>query len=152
MKIQLAIVAAAVLATSQVACNTQVRTAAQAIPADVYVRGTFYEEDVGTSWDICDDRNRMKRVGGGTYELTLPLDAGTYSFKIGDQTWRVVNFGAQSVGEMVEINHPDDLSSSEMSGNLGLKITRKGNYNFTVDATDVHHPKLTVRAADWSGK
>jgi hypothetical protein len=111
---------------------------------EIFVRGTFFDSDEATSWDVCDDRNRMQQIGDNSYALTIPLKPGSYNFKFGDQTWTKINYGAESVGETVGINRPDELISSEMSGNLGLTIVKTGKYKFELDTSNVDHPQLRV--------
>ncbi len=112
--------------------------------ADIFVRGNLFDGDEAESWSNCDDRNRMVRIGDYNYELAIPLKARTYSFKIGDKTWKAVNLGAQGSGVTLKPGQAVGLTFSDMAGNVELVITRDATYKFNLDAENRQHPILAV--------
>ncbi len=112
--------------------------------ADIFVRGNLFEGDEAESWSVCDDRNRLARIGDYNYELAISLKARTYSFKIGDKSWKAVNLGAQGSGETLTPGQPVGLTFSDSAGNVELVITRDGTYKFSLDAENRQHPILAV--------
>jgi hypothetical protein len=90
--------------------------------------------------------------GHDVYNLTLHLSAGEQLFKIAPADWSVpmMNLGAIG-GRTVALDHPLVLEQTRwLDGGVGadlrLDVASEGDYSFSVDATNVRAPVLTVRA------
>lgn len=135
---------ACVACTVIVGCGDREPGPSRPYGADVFVRGNLFDGEEGESWSICDDTNRMARIGDYNYELVMPLKARAFSFKIGDKTWKAVNLGAPGSGATLKPGESVGLIFSDGAGNVELEITRDGMYKFSLDAGNRLHPILTV--------
>ena len=80
--------------------------------------------------------------GSSIYSITIPLNAGSYDFKVASSDWSTVNFGAGSDGPNVALATDKTIVTS--NDNLKINITDTGSYKFSVNATDTAAPVLNV--------
>lgn len=99
----------------------------------VYVRGGMND------WSTTD---ALTYRGDGIYQASIKLTAQDYEFKLASSDWSTVNLGAPQAGNVVE----EDIDFSLASGgsNLALSITTESTYTFTLDASNIEAPVLTV--------
>ena len=118
--------------------DTPVLTVSTAVPwgeTTLYLRGDMngWGTDTGFSYD-----------GGGVYNLTTHLDAGSYFFKVASDDWTVPNLGATSAADAsVELGVGETLVQDSQD-NLSILIDRPGDYRFSLDAINKDIPVLTV--------
>lgn len=118
--------------------DTPVLTVSNAIPwgeTTLYLRGDMngWGTDDAFSYD-----------GGGVYNVTTQLDAGTYSFKVASADWTVPNLGATSAADAaVELGVGETLVQDSQD-NLSIVIDRPGSYLFSLDAINRDVPILTM--------
>ena len=97
--------------------------------------------------------NQLQEVSDNVLAVTMPLEPGTYAFKIADAGWTgATNCGGSVKGAPVPLGAPFTMGCSNGSQDMGLIISDAGDYKFTFDATgaDKGAPKVTV-AKDTGG-
>lgn len=97
----------------------------------VYVKGSM------NGWA---DVDALTYVGDGVYELDLMLSAGDYEFKVASEDWSTVNNGSDGT---VELGTGLTLVPGS-NDNIKISITEEALYTFTLDASDIEAPVLTV--------
>jgi pimeloyl-ACP methyl ester carboxylesterase len=118
----------------------------------LYVRGDFFpapdtkpdEAPADASWEVCDDRNRMRYVENDRYEALIPLTVGKHQFKIADRTWHAVNLGGWPDAANMEMGTTYGMLLSEGSWNLVIDIPKEAAYRFTLHANNRQKPLLVV--------
>ena len=100
----------------------------------IFVRGEM------NSWGT---DNALTYIGGGVYESTISLAAGTYIFKVADGDWSSVNLG--SPADTAVIVGTDKVLVPGSNDNMSITITEATDYIFSVDASDTANPVLNVR-------
>ena len=100
----------------------------------VYVRGGM------NGWGEVDT---FTYLGEGIYQATMVLAANDYEFKVASGDWSTVNLGAPSTGNIVEEGVGFTLTSG--GDNLALSIAADSTYTFTLDASNIEAPVLTVK-------
>jgi len=113
---------------------------AQPYGCDIYVRGTFLDEDPDKSFAICDDTNKLRYAGGVRYVCTIELGKGTHLFKVGDGSWKAVNLGAWDPEYVLEPGVAYGALTGGNSQNFILKVAEPGRYHFEVHASDRAKP------------
>lgn len=101
---------------------------------EIFVRGDM------NGWGTT---NPLTYVGGGVYETTITLAAGSYSFKVANASWDVVNLGSPS--DTAVLVATDKTLVPGSNDNLSISITDETSYIFSVDASDTANPVLNVR-------
>ena len=99
----------------------------------VYVRGGM------NGWGEVDS---FIYLGEGVYQASIKLTANDYEFKVASGDWSTVNYGASSSGNLVEEGVGFTLASG--GDNLALTISADSTYIFTLDASNIEAPVLTV--------
>jgi pullulanase-type alpha-1,6-glucosidase len=122
------------------ACNDKVPEIQPPEPGEfattVFLRGEMNE------WGTA---NPLERSAVATYEVTVPLAAATYQFKVASEDWSTYDFGKSGA----VIAPGDSLTLDRQAGNISIAIPAAGDYRFRVStATDLAHPLLTVEAAN----
>jgi pullulanase len=84
----------------------------------------------------------MTYEGKSVYSVTVTLPAGSYGFKIGDEGWSEVNFGAAADGTTVTHDAPITLASP--GSDITIAPSTEVTYRFELDASDPAAPVLTV--------
>ncbi|WP_445772165.1 pullulanase-type alpha-1,6-glucosidase [Rheinheimera sp.] len=105
-----------------------------------YEATTIYVKGDMNGWGAVD---AMTYDGEGIYSLTLPLAAGSYSFKVADADWTTPIFGAGADGNSVTLGAGKTLASP--GDNLNVVIPNTATYVFTLDANNKEAPVLTVQ-------
>jgi pullulanase len=102
----------------------------------LYVRG------LDTDWTDA-AANRMRYLGGGVYKYTKKLNAGDQQFKIADSGWTDgSNCGASTAAA---VGTPLTLKcAGPGNDNIALPVGAAGVYDFSMNATSVTAPVLTV--------
>ena len=100
----------------------------------VYVRGGM------NGWGEVDN---FTYLGDGVYQVAIELEANDYEFKVASGDWSTVNLGAPESGNVVEEGVDFTLTSG--GENLALSIVNASTYMFTIDASNIDAPVLTVR-------
>lgn len=100
----------------------------------VYVRGGM------NGWGEVDN---FTYLGDGIYQVAIELEANDYEFKVASGDWSTVNLGAPESGNVVE--EGVDFTLTQDGGNLALSIVNASTYMFTLDASNIDAPVLTVR-------
>jgi pullulanase-type alpha-1,6-glucosidase len=124
-------------------CNTKV---AEDVPPpggdvskDVYIRGTLTDPQ----WDGLD--YKFAKVAEGRYEVAVTgLAAGSYQFKVADDSWSTHNWGG-STGNPV-LAPGGNLTLATNGANINLTITTAGDYTFILDTTNLEAPVLSLEA------
>ncbi|WDD98559.1 pullulanase-type alpha-1,6-glucosidase [Thalassomonas actiniarum] len=98
---------------------------------EFYLRGTMNNWDSAQVFDY---------LGGGRYFTSLELAEQAYQFKVADENWQAVNFGADD-GEVI-LNQGKPLTANQ--GDLSLTIATDGRYDFLFDVLDPQSPLLTI--------
>ena len=93
------------LASFLASCN---KTEEAPLP-DIYLRGNFNEWSTSLPF---------QKVEGDWY-VQLKLNQGTYSFKVGDQNWSVINLG---ILPAATINLGDEVALSNFGQDLTINI------------------------------
>lgn len=109
-------------------------------PRTMYVKGSLNE------WS---NTTPMMYQGDSIYTIDYALEAGDYEFKVADANWTEdTNFGAAEGDEQLEIDMPKSLVFGEgVAMNIKMTIAEAGNYRFTLDATMLTEPTITVSNA-----
>ena len=113
---------------------------AQPYGCDIFVRGTFLDEDQGKSFAICNDTNKLRYAGGTRYVCTIALPKGTHLFKVTDASWKAVNLGAWDPEYVLEPRVPYGALSGGNAQNFILKVVEPGRYLFELHASDRGKP------------
>lgn len=111
----------------------------------MYVRGSMH------AWaDPPPASAQLVYDGGASYRQTFHLDAGDYLFKVAPADWSLpmLNFGAVD-GRTLVLGKPLVLEQTAWNnGGVGadvhLNAPSAGDYRFSVDATNVLAPQVTV--------
>lgn len=99
----------------------------------VYLRGSI------TSWDAI---SPMEYKGNGIYEITTEMTADTdYSFKVASEDWATVNLGNSSDAVVTEGEAKTLVQGDD---NLSIRVATSASYVFSLDASDISNPMLTV--------
>jgi hypothetical protein len=114
---------------------------------DMYVRGTMND------WGAV-DAAKFEYQGAELYEAKIYLSAGTYAFKIAGAYWEGA-FGAINWRDVrtIEIGQPFTLEpttwdAKNTGGDVLFPSVLNGHYIFSIDASNVLAPVLTIRLAD----
>jgi pullulanase len=120
------------------ACNERIATSrtCNALQRDVYVRGTMNEWSASPA-----SRMVQEPLNDTRYSVDLTLDAGTYQFKIADESWGTYNWGI-SEGNITPGSGPHTMYS--FAGDITLTISTPGVHRFTLDTQDINQPTVTV--------
>ncbi len=100
----------------------------------VYLRGSL------NGWS---ENNPFNYAGNNSYTVTVNLAAGNYEFKVASADWSTVDFGA-AAGDGVDVVLGAAKPLGRSGANLKLALAEAGNYQFSVNASDVAAPVLTV--------
>ena len=100
----------------------------------VYVRGGM------NGWGEVDS---FTYLGDGIYQVAIELEANDYEFKVASGDWSTVNLGAPESSNIVE--EGVDFTLTKDGGNLALSIINASTYMFTLDASNIDAPVLTVK-------
>lgn len=84
--------------------------------------------------------------GGGVYQANIELSAASYSFKISNNDWEIINLGGPE-GSILTEGETFNLSATD-NDNLSITIELDGTYIFELDASDISAPTLTVKNED----
>ena len=119
-------------------CNLKVPTETIPEPGEltttVFLRGEM--NDWGTAAPF-------ERVADYTYEVAVPLAAGTYQFKVASEDWSTYDFGKSSA----VVSPGDSLVLERAAGNITLVLDAAATVRFQVStATDVTAPVLSLTA------
>jgi pullulanase-type alpha-1,6-glucosidase len=105
---------------------------------DVFIRGTLTDPE----WDGLD--YKFVKVAEGRYEVVVAdLAAGTYQFKIADDSWSTHNWGGSTGNTALAPGGTLTLGSGD---NINLTIATAGDYKFSLDTTSLAAPELTLEA------
>ena len=91
--------------------------------------------------------NQLTEVADNVLEVTIPLAAGDYQFKVADPGWTgITNCGADTDPTPVTLGAAFTMQCDALSQNLLLTIATAGDYKFTFDTTpaDKAAPRITV--------
>jgi len=88
--------------------------------------------------------NPLTYIGDGIYQAKVTLTANDYGFKLASGDWSTVNLGAPSGGGTVTEGEDFTLLPGS-NDNLSISIAIDGTYIFTLDASNIDAPILTVR-------
>lgn len=91
--------------------------------------------------------NELNYEGSRIYAVTVELEAQRYQFKVANETWDLVNFGAFSDAESdarVTVGEPQLLVHN--GANLYVDIDTAGSYTFVFDSSDIDAPTVSVFA------
>jgi alpha-amylase len=113
--------------------------------ADMYVRGSM------NAWaDPPPASAQLVYDGDTTYAVTFHLAAGEHIFKVAPADWSVpmLNFGAVgsralAVGEPLVLEHTG-WRDGGVGADLHMTAPSDGDYRFSIDATNVLAPQLTI--------
>jgi len=141
---------AAAAAAAAAAEKIKLPSASQKVdpPFDVamYVRG-----QVRGDWAVLPE-NQLLEVSDNVLAVTIPIEPGTYNFKIADAGWTgATNCGGSEKGAPVTLGVPFTMGCSNNSVDMGLIITEAGNYKFTLNATGADKGAPTVTVAKDTG-
>ncbi|KAF0095286.1 MAG: alpha-1 6-glucosidase, partial [Puniceicoccaceae bacterium 5H] len=105
-------------------------------PRPLYLRGSM------NAWGA-PEADAFIPVGSDAYHLVRELEAGAYTFKLGDPDWATdMNFGAGPA--TVSLGTASTLAPN--GNDMALDIPATGAYHFAVDASNKTAPVLTVSA------
>ncbi len=93
---------------------------------EIYLRGTM------NNWgnDGLTEADNFIYDGNGKYTANYELTAGTYSFKIADENWSVVNLGFDQITFTAS-----SIQGENDGGNIAITIADEANYQFSLDAS-----------------
>jgi pullulanase len=103
----------------------------------VYLRGSMNE------WGITDPLNYD---GDGIYFAEVALLAGDYAFKVASEDWATVDFGLGADATVGTY-----FNAVAGAGDITISIATDGNYVFSIDATDISSPTVSVFEAGMYG-
>jgi hypothetical protein len=106
----------------------------------VFLRGSFNGWTTDQGWEL------QQLPGQAVYTRTVSLSAGQHEFKIADADWGVANIGSSAGVATVNLNAPTTLANVSGTQNLLFDAATTGQYLFSLDATDLAQPVLTVSA------
>jgi CubicO group peptidase (beta-lactamase class C family) len=89
--------------------------------------------------------SRMQPVDGHTYAATLKLDKSRYTFKLGSEDFKQIDFGGVVGKEAMRLGAAQKLEA--VGENLQVDIPAAGAYQFALDTTDPRAPQLTITRA-----
>jgi pullulanase len=104
----------------------------------IYLRGAM--NGWGTGADFA-----FEYQGNNVYQLSVDLAAQQYGFKVANENWDAPNIGGYTAGQVVELDQPWDLTSSN-SHDLSVNISSAGLYLFSLNASNPANPVLTISA------
>ncbi|WP_187394255.1 hypothetical protein, partial [Aeromonas sobria] len=93
--------------------------------------------------------NQMAFSGNYMYELTTPVAAGQLGetkLKIADASWNIANYGSCAPADVLTPSTPLTLCKS--GGDIGMTLSKAGNYKFVFTAMNKEKPTLSVSVAD----
>lgn len=107
--------------------------------------GIFIRGFLG-KWDPV---NQMAFSGNYMYELTTPVaegQLGETTLKIADANWGSINYGKCAPSDVLTIATP--LTLCKGGDNVGMTLSKAGNYKFVFTAMNKEKPTLSVSVAD----
>ncbi|MDH0173756.1 pullulanase-type alpha-1,6-glucosidase [Aeromonas dhakensis] len=106
----------------------------------IFIRGFLGQ------WDPV---NHMAFSGNYMYELTTPVaegQLGETTLKIADANWGSINYGKCAPSDVLTIATP--LTLCKGGDNVGMTLSKAGNYKFVFTAMNKEKPTLSVSVAD----
>ncbi|WGY31735.1 pullulanase-type alpha-1,6-glucosidase [Aeromonas hydrophila] len=106
----------------------------------IFIRGFLGQ------WDPV---NQMAFSGNYMYELTTPVaegQLGETTLKIADANWGSINYGKCAPSDVLTIATP--LTLCKGGDNVGMTLSKAGNYKFVFTAMNKEKPTLSVSVAD----
>lgn len=106
----------------------------------IFIRGFLGQ------WDPV---NQMAFSGNYMYELTTPVaegQLGETTLKIADANWGSINYGKCAPSDVLTIATP--LTLCKGGDNVGMTLSKTGNYKFVFTAMNKEKPTLSVSVAD----
>lgn len=106
----------------------------------IFVRGFLGQ------WDAV---NQMSFDGNYIYGLTMPVtdgQLGQTTLKIADASWNIANYGKCAPSDVLTISAP--LTLCKGGSDVGMTLSKAGNYKFVFTAMDKEKPTLSVSVAD----
>ncbi|WP_299085311.1 alpha-1,6-glucosidase domain-containing protein [uncultured Paraglaciecola sp.] len=101
----------------------------------IYLRGSMNNfGDNGLT-----ESDSFSYVGNGVYSLNYELTAGTYTLKIANDDYSLVNLGFAEV----QFGENSVAASADADGNISVNVATEGNYHFQLDALQ-DTPELTI--------
>lgn len=114
---------------------------------EIYLRGTFLDEDPDAGFGVCDGHNRLEYAGGTKYACTLLIPAGSHRFKVADESWKAVNLGAFDFGVTLAPGTAYGACSGDGSRDFLLEVAEAGRYTFEVHASNRARPLIRYAKA-----
>ncbi|WP_245194032.1 pullulanase-type alpha-1,6-glucosidase [Aeromonas jandaei] len=106
----------------------------------IFVRGFLGQ------WDAV---NQMSFDGNYMYGLTVPVTDGQLvqtTLKIADASWNIANYGKCAPSDVLTVSAP--LTLCKGGSDIGMTLSKAGNYKFVFTAMDKDKPTLSVSVAD----
>ncbi|WP_236765441.1 pullulanase-type alpha-1,6-glucosidase [Aeromonas jandaei] len=106
----------------------------------IFVRGFLGQ------WDAV---NQMSFDGNYMYGLTVPVtdgQLGQTTLKIADASWNIANYGKCAPSDVLTVSAP--LTLCKGGSDVGMTLSKAGNYKFVFTAMDKEKPTLSVSVAD----
>lgn len=106
----------------------------------IFVRGFLGQ------WDAV---NQMSFDGNYMYGLTVPVTDGQLvqtTLKIADASWNIANYGKCAPSDVLTVSAP--LTLCKGGSDVGMTLSKAGNYKFVFTAMDKDKPTLSVSVAD----
>jgi hypothetical protein len=129
-------------------CEDPVPGRTKPFGCDIFVRGTFFDEDADKSWEVTDDRNKMQFQGRTKYACDIYLQKGKFEFKIADASWHAINLGAWKPDFEILLDVPYGTKLSIDSGDFVLVVKKPKMYRFELFASNREKPMLLVSTDD----
>jgi len=120
---------------------------AQPFGCEIFVRGTFFDEDPDESFEICDDTNRLEYTGKTRYACTITIPPGTHRFKVADASWKAVNLGAWQADFVLQPRTAYGSLAGSDSKDFIIEIPEEGKYRFEVHASNRAKPVIRYSKA-----
>ncbi len=103
----------------------------------LYLRGEMND------WGV---ENQMRKEDANRFAVTLKLDKRHYSFKLGSEDFKAIDFGGLQGKSSIVPGQAVELE--EYGGNLDVDIREAGNYRFVLELSDGRAPKLEIKRID----
>jgi hypothetical protein len=140
---RVAFLGAATMALSAIAgCDPPPPGRTRPFGCEIYLRGTFLDDDPDAAFTICDGRNRLEYRGGTRYTCSLLLPAGSHRFKVADASWKAVNLGACRFGVVLAPGTAYGACSGEGSNDFLIEVPEQARYTFEIHATNRARPLI----------
>ncbi len=112
-------------------------------PTKMFAETAVYIKGDMNAWGT---DNAMEYQGNSIYSLEMPLTAGTYGFKVADESWSdAINFGtADDQDGTIVLSQGMVLTAGGSSGNLSLTLDADAKVRFTLAGPSAVNPALTV--------